>query len=254
MGRSAVIPPFHYPSHPELTKQANIDAKYGACCNEMDIWEANALAQTYNPHPCKVERAIHKCQGETECGQPEGVCDKWGCSYNPHSYGFKDYYGRNLTIDTNRKFTVVTQFITANGKDDGVLSEIRRHYIQDGKMIKNQAITAGGASVDRISNGYCNATATWTQKRGGLEEMGKALGRGMVLIFSLWADDGGFMNWMDSGNAGPCNSTEGDPRTIVKEHPDAAVTFSAIRWGEIVSTGMVFPRCGIHVDGTSYVL
>lgn len=220
----------------DKTKQANIGNKYGACCNEMDIWEANALAQTHTPHPCTVDRAVHKCLGETECGQPEGVCDKWGCAYNPYAHGFKEYYGRDLTVDTNRKFTVVTQFVTDNGRDDGTLSEIRRVYVQDGRVIKNQAVTVGGTVRDSITDGFCKATAEWTQKRGGLAEMGKALGRGMVLIFSLWADDYGFMNWMDSGNAGPCNDTEGDPKLIVQNHPDAAVTFSKIKWGEIGST------------------
>ncbi|KAM7202999.1 glycoside hydrolase [Naviculisporaceae sp. PSN 640] len=219
-----------------INGEANIGNKYGACCNEMDIWEANALAQTHTPHPCVVDRAIYKCQGETECGQPEGVCDKWGCSYNPYSHGFKEYYGRDLTVNTNKKFTVVTQFITDNGKDDGTLSEIKRVYIQDGKVIKNQAVTVGGKVTDSITNQYCEATASWTQKRGGLAEMGKALGRGMVLIFSLWADDYGFMNWLNSGNSGPCNDTEGDPKLIVQKNPESAVTFSQIKWGEIGST------------------
>ncbi|KAK4211371.1 glycoside hydrolase [Rhypophila decipiens] len=219
-----------------INGEPNIGNRYGACCNEMDIWEANAAAQVHTPHPCTIDRAIYKCEGETECGQVDGVCDKWGCSYNPYAYGFKEYYGRDMTVNSNKKFTVITQFITDNGKDDGVLSEIKRLYIQDGKVIKNQAITAGGAVVDSITDGYCKSTASWTQKRGGLAEMGKALGRGMVLIFSLWADDYTFMNWMDSGNSGPCNDTEGDPKLIVQHSPESSITFSAIKWGEIGST------------------
>lgn len=45
--------------------------------------------------------------------------------------------------------------------------------------------------------------------------MGKALGRGMVLAMSIWNDPGQFMNWLDSGNAGPCNATEGNPALYV---------------------------------------
>merc|ERR1719195_2378215 len=26
--------------------------KYGSCCAEMDIWEANSMANAYTPHPC----------------------------------------------------------------------------------------------------------------------------------------------------------------------------------------------------------
>jgi cellulase len=203
----------------------------------MDILEANALAQAMTPHACNATvKGVYKCQGTDECNQATGVCDEWGCGVNPYSYGFKDYYGRGLTVDTNHKFTVTTQFITSNGRADGVLTEIRRLYVQNGTVIKNQAVSAGGATYDSITNSYCNATASWSEQRGGLPQMGKAIGRGMVLIFSVWADNGGFMNWLDSGNSGPCNATEGDPSLIVQQHPDAAVTFSNIKWGEIGST------------------
>jgi cellulase len=39
--------------------------------------------------------------------------------------------------------------------------------------------------------------------------MGEAIKDGMVLIFSIWNDAGGNMTWLDTGNAGPCNTTEG---------------------------------------------
>lgn len=68
--------------------------------------------------------------------------------------------------------------------------------------------------------------------------MGDAMSRGMVLIFSIWWDEGGFMQWMDgnSTGAGPCNATEGDPKNIRLIEPNPAVTFSAVKWGEIGST------------------
>ena len=28
--------------------------KYGACCAEMDIWEANSMATAYTPHTCST--------------------------------------------------------------------------------------------------------------------------------------------------------------------------------------------------------
>lgn len=47
------------------------------------------------------------------------------------------------------------------------------------------------------------------------------------------------MNWLDAGNAGPCNDTEGDPQIIKQTTPDTDVTFSAIKWGDIgTTTGM----------------
>jgi cellulase len=44
------------------------------------------------------------------------------------------------------------------------------------------------------------------------------------------------MKWLDSGEAGPCNATEGDPKNIRLVEPQPEVTFSNIRWGEIDST------------------
>lgn len=71
---------------------------------------------------------------------------------------------------------------------------------------------------------------------GGLDAQGRALERGSVLIFSIWNSDGDFMNWMDSGDAGPCNATEGNPELILANQPDTHVVFSNVRWGDIDST------------------
>ncbi|KAK5655078.1 hypothetical protein OQA88_5977 [Cercophora sp. LCS_1] len=209
--------------------------KLGACCNEMDIWEANSRSTVYTPHPCRAER-IRTCATELDCGQPSGYCDKWGCSYNPYAHGHRDFYGRGPEnkVNTLLPFTVITQFHTS--PTTGALANITRLYLQNGTVVRNTVTTAAGSTTDNINDAYCNATATWTQQRGGIEVMGQALARGMVLIFSLWADDGGYMTWMDSGSSGPCNSTEGDPRQIVQHTPDASVTFSNIRWGDIGST------------------
>lgn len=38
--------------------------------------------------------------------------------------------------------------------------------------------------------------------------MGQALERGMVLVMSIWNDQGGNMTWLDTGAAGPCVSYE----------------------------------------------
>ena len=31
---------------------------YGACCNEMDIWEANSQAAAYTPHVCTTDGQV----------------------------------------------------------------------------------------------------------------------------------------------------------------------------------------------------
>ena len=40
--------------------------KWGACCAEMDIWEANSRATAYTPHPCSIV-GPYTCDG-VECG------------------------------------------------------------------------------------------------------------------------------------------------------------------------------------------
>ncbi|KFY41376.1 hypothetical protein V495_04953 [Pseudogymnoascus sp. VKM F-4514 (FW-929)] len=200
----------------------------GACCHEMDLWEANAMATVYTPHPCAVE-GIYGCTGD-ECGD-DGVCAKAGCGWNTYQQGDKTFYGPGLVIDTSHTFTVTTQFITDDGTPSGTLTEIRRSYTQDGVVYSNPA-SSSNSELNSITADFCSATNDF----GGLAAHGKALGRGMVLIFSLWQDAGGFMNWLDSDTAGPCSATEGDPAVIKVENPDAAITYSNIRWGEIGST------------------
>ncbi|KAL9048265.1 MAG: hypothetical protein Q9162_007801 [Coniocarpon cinnabarinum] len=219
------------PSYINGVKNVN---SQGACCNEMDLWEANANATALTPHACTTT-ALQACTGN-DCGS-NGLCDKSGCGYNPYALGAKSYYGVNGdTVDTLRPFTVTTQFLTTDGTATGTLKEIRRLYVQNGKVIQNAAVPFNGATIDSITDSYCQSSSASFQQRGGLKQMGAALGRGMVLIFSLWNDNGGNMNWLDSGNAGPCSSSEGAPSLIQQKDPSTDVTFSNIKWGDIGTT------------------
>jgi cellulose 1,4-beta-cellobiosidase len=51
------------------------------------------------------------------------------CDFNPYRIGSASYHSPRLTFNRARLFTVVKQFMTLDGTDDGVLSEIRRLYI-----------------------------------------------------------------------------------------------------------------------------
>lgn len=198
----------------------------------MDIWETNAFATSIAPHVCKHD-GLYKCAGD-ECAFA-GECDKWGCGNNPYAVGNKEYFGRGLAVDTSRPFTVVTQFPAKNGK----MVEIRRLYVQDGRVIENASVNiTGRAAINYMNDEYCSETGSADRylELGGMETMGGALSRGMVLVFSIWWDASGFMNWLDSGNAGPCNATEGAPESILKVEPNPAITFSQIKWGELGST------------------
>jgi cellulase len=60
---------------------------------------------------------------------------------------------------------------------------------------------------------------------------------------SIWWDEGGAMQWLDSGAAGPCNATEGFPRVIEQVEPNPEVTFTNLRWGEIGTTYKIPAKC-----------
>ena len=56
--------------------------KYGSCCTEIDIWEANKISSAYTMHPCDGGEQT-RCSG-TDCGDNgpdrfKGICDKNGC-------------------------------------------------------------------------------------------------------------------------------------------------------------------------------
>jgi cellulase len=165
------------------------------------------------------------------------VCDKDGCAWNPYRVNVTDYYGNTnqFKVDSSRPFTVVTQF-PANRK--GKLEAIHRLYVQDGRVIESYTVDAPGLpKTDSMTDEFCKATgAAKYLDLGGTVGMGEALTRGMVLALSIWWDEGGNMNWLDAGEAGPCSLTEGNPSEIVKVEPNPEVTFSKMRWGEIGST------------------
>jgi len=228
--------------------QANSSTKhFGACCSEMDLWEANSVATAYTPHPCTTA-AYHNCEG-APCGS---TCDSPGCDFNPYRMGDHSFYGPNKTVDTNKVFTIVTQFITSDGTPNGTLTEIKRFYVQDGKVIPNSQSTIAGAAGNSISQEFCaNRAKSFKESdsftlHGGLKQMGEAIRAGMVLSASLWDAAGDHMTWLDSvvpkdapatqpGAArGPCAVTSGVPAEI--ESPNVHVVWSNIKVGPINST------------------
>ena len=243
--------------------------KYGACCAEMDIWEANSMANAYTPHTCATE-GPYRCEG-IECGDNdqgeryEGVCDKDGCDINPYRMGNTDFYGRgpDYAVDTLRPMTVVTEFLTTDGTDDGDLSEIRRYYVQDGNIIHSppSTILGPGKDTDSITDQFCDdkkdlfGDVKDYQELGGMAGMGDSLQRGQVMIFSLWDDVAVNMLWLDSAypldkpvtdpgiKRGDCpGGTESTPTYLRDTYPDSYVIFKNAAVGEIGSTlGPVTP-------------
>ena len=226
----------------------------GSCCSEMDIWEANSVAAAYTPHPCQTI-GQEMCTGDA-CGgtyssdRYGGECDPDGCDFNSYRQGNTTFLGKgsSYTIDTSQKITVVTQFITSGS----TLSEIKRFYVQNGKVIPNSESTISGVPGNSITTAYCDAqkvafgdTNVFEQK-GGLAQMGAALAQPMVLVMSLWDDHYANMLWLDStypvgstkpGAArGTCATTSGVPSDIEKSAGSSNVIYSNIKFGPIGST------------------
>ncbi|KAI1174897.1 cellulose 1,4-beta-cellobiosidase [Nemania sp. FL0916] len=224
----------------------------GACCAEMDIWEANSISAAYTPHPC-TNSAYHSCEGD-DCGgtysddRYAGDCDPDGCDFNSYRQGDTSFYGKGLTVDTSKKITVVTQFLESGG----ALSEIKRFYVQNGKVIPNSQTKISGTSGNSITTQYCTAqkaafgdTDIFSQ-RGGLAQMGDALADDMVLVMSVWDDHAVNMLWLDStyptdstspgAKRGTCATTSGVPADVESQNPNSSVTYSNIKFGPINST------------------
>ena len=241
---------------------------YGACCAEMDIWEANNMATAYTPHPCNIETpGQYMCEG-IECGDNDsderydGLCDKDGCDINPFRNGDRSFYGKGpeFTVDSTKPMTVVTQFLTVNGKDNGDLSEIRRFYVQDGKAIESPPIKILPKEPDSITDKMCKdiqdlfGNPNDFKAKGGNKAMGDSLDRGHVATFSLWDDIDVHMMWLDSCyptdescsklgvRRGMCpGGDESSPQVVRQKHPTSYVTFANVAFGEIGTTQSVYP-------------
>ncbi|KAH3766511.1 glycoside hydrolase family 7 protein [Pelomyxa schiedti] len=231
---------------------------YGTCCGEMDIWESNSESTAYTAHDCSV-KGLYRCSG-TECGDDDerydGVCDKDGCDFNSYRLGDKTFYGggSSFKIDTTRSFSVITQFVTVDNTTTGALKEIRRLWKQDGVIKANSVITVNGETFDSVSDDFCDAEKTAFgdplefEEKGGMAVQGQMLGRGVVLVLSLWDDFTAHMLWLDSEyptdsdpsdpgvTRGPCPTTSGNPDDCRSEYPNSSVKFSKIRFGPLGST------------------
>jgi cellulose 1,4-beta-cellobiosidase len=117
-----------------------------------------------------------------------------------------------MTVDTTQKFTVVTQFIKGS---DGVLNDIKRFYVQGGKVIPNSESTIAGTSGNSVNPDYCKAQKVafgdgdHFNDKGGFPQFSKAVGGPMVLVMSLWDDHYANMLWLDSTY--PVDASADDP-------------------------------------------
>lgn len=164
----------------------------------MDIWEANSISNAFTPHPCDSPTPTvcsgNSCGGTYSEERYAGTCDPDGCDFNPFRMGNESFYGPGKIVDTNEKMTVVTQFLTDDGTTSGTLSEIKRFYVQNGKVIPESESNIKGVSGNSITTPFCEAQKeafedpTTFSNHGGMEAMSAGISEGMVLVMSLWDD------------------------------------------------------------------
>ena len=215
--------------------------------------------QQLTTHGCTTD-GFYLCQRPDECGDEDrygGVCDKDGGSFHPYRLNSRDFYGYGpaFTVDSSKPMTVVTQFLTEDGTDESDLVEIRRIYVQDGVVIANAEVGYEEiGDYDSITDEFVSSYKGFFgevndyEAKGGLKQMGEALGRGVAISFCVWDDAEGQMRWLDSIQPpdadpsipgvvnGPCPVDAGVPQEMQTLYPDAYVTFSNMKIGTINST------------------
>ena len=177
----------------------------------------------------------------------KGVCDKDGCDYASYRLGDHDYYGKGgkFELDTSNKMTVITQFLTSDGTNNGDLVEVRRLYKVNGQVVENSKPSIGELNqYESITDDYCRDSKNLFgdyddhTNKGGLQKMGDSMKKGMVLVLSLWDDHEAHMLWLDSNYPedadpnqpgiarGPCSTDSGNPDDVQNQQAGATVKFS----------------------------
>ncbi|KAM0270898.1 hypothetical protein ACHAQH_009260 [Verticillium albo-atrum] len=221
----------------------------GACCAEMGVWQSNAASYTVTAHPC-INPGYHLCHGGM-CGggfsddiAPHD-CNIDGCGASPYRLGNKLFYGQGKTLDSGKKFTVLTRFHDTH---------ISQSFIQDGEQIDTPSNPTSGITGNSISDQFCNSQASIFEERNRFEEVGgwrhmnRALAGKWVMVMSITHDAYANMLWLDSvypvdragapgAERGPCPARNGGLYEPVVGKPNAKVTFSDIRYGPIGTTG-----------------
>merc|ERR1712072_1046290 len=126
----------------------------GACCAEMDLWEANKIATAFTPHPAQ-NPGLTVCMKDEECGRQDGdrfisPTDRDGCDLNAWRMGDYTFYGpgSEFTINTLQPFQVVTRFHAP----DGELTGIEQFYVQNGQQVHHPNYGPMGDATLRLTS------------------------------------------------------------------------------------------------------
>jgi hypothetical protein len=209
---------------------ANYVGKDERGCAEFDIMEANTRSIVYTTHPCSLLKQHVKNTVQ---------CMSDGCGFNAYRYGGRSFWGPGATykVDSSRKMTIVTQFLTKDKTDKGDLVEIRRLYVQGGKVIPNAKVTVyNSGEFDSISDQFCKTAGHQIDGYHAMAFLGNSFKNGHALIFSLW-DSFDAMTWLDAGEYGPCPGSPAERGPAIEAaHPNLKVYWSGIKYGDIDST------------------
>jgi len=185
---------------------ANVDKKK-RCENEIDIVEANNQAMAWTLHPCT--------------GKDNENCDRSGADANSYRQGFKDFYGKGKKVDTNKPFTVITQFI------GDPIKEVKRFYKQNGVVLEHPAGSLTSESIQASFDSFDEENEF--EKTGGFKALTECIKRGMSVVVSIWDDVTTHMTWLDSEDRGPCKPN----LDVRKTNPDSSVVISNFKLEDI---------------------
>ncbi|KAK4183546.1 Exoglucanase 1 [Podospora australis] len=225
---------------------------YGACCPEFALWNGNAHSSLMASRNCVMDN-YRVCEA-AECGVYSDsrfpTCDSWGCRYNAFQMGAPDFYGKNKTLNTLQKFTVVTRFDAQSGN-------VTRFYIQDGKKIELPFPTWEGLpQQNAITEDVCIKSPEVFDEGpafvnvGGWQRHRSVLNQPLVLVMSISTNywdynaniDSTYPDWDPWQTAppgksnGPCYWEDGRPEDVQARYRNAKVVWSNIRFGPIGST------------------
>ncbi|KAG8939953.1 hypothetical protein FRC04_005792 [Tulasnella sp. 424] len=143
---------FHFEpfrSYQACPGQPGTNAEETLCCLHDELYASDAWLS---------EQKNLDWDGGEDQGRTLGVCDPDGCDLNSYRQGDTTFYGPGKTVDTSKKITAITQFITNSGTATGTLTEIHHLYVQNGIVIQNSVNKIAGISaVNSITEAYCDA-------------------------------------------------------------------------------------------------
>jgi len=159
----------------------------GACCAEVDLWEAKKVATAFTPHPTAKE-GLYVCMKDEECGAQHGhrfiaPTDRDGCDTNAFRMSKKNFYGPGpqFQVITDMPFKVVTRFHALVGE----LTRIEQFHVQNGKEIHHPNYAVGG-NDNLESEAFC---AVHFGDRNSFVEKGgmKAIGERPWIVARFWS-------------------------------------------------------------------